>query len=153
MMERNKRRVAERPRGPCRDGIPWWDGLASACLRWHIASVKVAAALVVLVTAACSGDASNGSVEGPKIFATMCSTCHGPTGKPPEAMAVRGVRDLTSKELRARVTPALVEHQVRTGSENKLMPSFVGVLNDDQIKAIAAYVASPQFMTAAAAAQ
>lgn len=107
--------------------------------------MKSVGLLLLAVVAACNGDASGGSVEGPAIFQSMCSTCHGPTGKPPEAMAVRGIKDLTSPELRARVTPALVEHQVRNGSENKLMPAFEGVLKDEQIKAVAAYVASPTF--------
>lgn len=53
------------------------------------------------------------------------------------------VRDLTSAELRARITPALVEAQIRKGSQNKLMPAFEGVLDDAQIKALAAYVSAP----------
>lgn len=57
-----------------------------------------------------------------------------------------GIRDLTAAEFRARVTPGVVEQQVRTGSKNKLMPSFAGVLDDAQIKAVAAYIASPQFV-------
>jgi mono/diheme cytochrome c family protein len=57
-----------------------------------------------------------------------------------------GVRDLTAAEFRARVTPGLVAQQVRTGSKNKLMPSFEGVVDDAQITAVAAYVASPQFV-------
>ena len=72
--------------------------------------------------------------------------CHGPEGKPNEINATRlGVRDLTSPEFRARVNPALVEAQVRTGSKNKIMPSFEGALNDAQIKAVAAFVAAPKF--------
>jgi mono/diheme cytochrome c family protein len=55
------------------------------------------------------------------------------------------VRDLTSAEFRARVTPALVEQQVRTGSANKLMPAFDKGLTDVQIAAVAAYVAAPGF--------
>jgi len=93
------------------------------------------------------GNVTTTSTEGPKIFATYCATCHGPTGKPPSEMITRyHVRDLTSAELRARVSPALVEHQVRTGSENRLMPSFEGMLSDDQIRSVAAYVADPGFV-------
>jgi len=61
-------------------------------------------------------------------------------------VAQLNVRDLTSPELRARITPALVEAQVRTGSKNKLMPSFAGALTDEQIRAVAAHVASPGFL-------
>jgi len=78
----------------------------------------------------------------------MCTSCHGPTGKPSESMAAQlNVRDLTDPAWRAKATPTLVEHQVRTGSANKLMPSFTGALSDAQIKAVAAYVASPAFIT------
>lgn len=101
----------------------------------------------VIAAAACGGDATGGSVEGPELFAKLCSTCHGPTGKPPDSMALRlGVRDLTSAELRAKASPAFVEQQIRTGSANKLMPSFAGLMTDAQIKALAAWVASPAFL-------
>jgi mono/diheme cytochrome c family protein len=103
--------------------------------------------LLLALPSACTSDASGGSVDGPTIFTTMCATCHGPTGQPPASMVAQlRVKDLTSAELRARITPALVEHQIRTGSENKLMPSFQGVLKDEQIKAVSAYVASPGFI-------
>jgi mono/diheme cytochrome c family protein len=86
-------------------------------------------------------------MDGPAVFAAMCASCHGPDGRPPAAMVARlGIRDLTAAEFRARVTPGVVEQQVRTGSKNKLMPSFAGVLDDAQIKAVAAYIASPQFV-------
>ena len=108
-------------------------------------SVKTAFLLFALV--ACKADATDGSIEGPKIFETMCSSCHGPKGKPTEAMVARlAVRDLTSAELRARVSPALVEEQVRKGSANKLMPALEGALTDAQIKAVSAWVASPDFV-------
>ena len=106
--------------------------------------------MVLLVALAACGnhDAAGGGAEsGSQVFASMCATCHGPTGKPPEAMVARmNVRDLTSAELRARITPSLVENQVRTGSKNKLMPAFAGALSDAQITAVAAYVASPGFL-------
>ena len=57
-----------------------------------------------------------------------------------------GVRDLTERELRVRITPELVEHQVRVGSRTKLMPAFKDSLSDAQIKAVSAFVASPQFL-------
>jgi mono/diheme cytochrome c family protein len=103
-------------------------------------------ALVLAGLAACgnpAGDAKDGAV----VFAKLCVSCHGETGKPTESMVARlGVRDLTEPEFRARVTPAIVEKQVRGGSKSKLMPSFVGVISDDQIAAVSAWVASPQFV-------
>lgn len=101
---------------------------------------------VVLALAACKADASGGSTEGPKIFETMCATCHGPGGKPDAAMIARlNVRDLTAPEFRARVTVELVETQVRNGSTNKLMPALETALKPEQIKAVSEWVASDDF--------
>jgi mono/diheme cytochrome c family protein len=110
-------------------------------------------ALIAATLFACGQDARGGAPgapgasDGAVLFQSLCISCHGPDGKPPAAMVARlGVRDLTAPEFRARVTPALVEQQVRTGSKNKLMPSFAGVIDDAKITAVAAYVASPQFL-------
>jgi mono/diheme cytochrome c family protein len=110
--------------------------------------VKAVLFSVASMVVACNNTkVAGGATAGPEVFASVCATCHGPGGKPTEAMVQRlNVRDLTSPEFRARVTPALVEHQVRTGSKNKLMPSFEGALSDAQIAAVAAYVASPAFL-------
>lgn len=105
-------------------------------------------ALCLILVAACSANETAGSsVDGADLYGKFCATCHGATGKPDPTMALRlGVRDLTSADLRARITPALVELQVRKGSANKLMPAFEGAFSDAQIKAIAEYVASPKFL-------
>lgn len=113
----------------------------------HRIALALLAACAACAWAACSADATGGAVEGPALFAKLCSACHGPNGKPPAAMELRlGVRDLTAPELRARITPELVERQVRRGSENKLMPAFQDLASDAQIKALAAYVASSAFL-------
>jgi mono/diheme cytochrome c family protein len=102
---------------------------------------------LAVACAACGGDVTGGSVEGAELFGRLCAACHGPDGKPPEAMALRlGVRDLTAPELRARITPALVEQQIWRGSENKLMPSFQYMLSPAQVRALAEHVASPEFL-------
>jgi mono/diheme cytochrome c family protein len=112
--------------------------------------VKAVALSLLAAIAACnSSPVAGGDTDGPKVFASVCSTCHGPTGKPTEAMVQRlSVRDLTAPEFRARVTAALVEAQVRNGSKNKLMPAFAGALSEPQIKSVAAYVASKSFPAA-----
>jgi mono/diheme cytochrome c family protein len=110
-------------------------------------------AVVVAVAAsgsgACNSDPAGGAKDGATVYGTLCATCHGPDGRPPAAMIARlGVRDLTAPEFRARVAasgPGLVEQQVRHGSQNKLMPAFEGAISDAQIRAVAAYVASPAF--------
>jgi mono/diheme cytochrome c family protein len=112
-----------------------------------MAAVTLRIALLLAACAACGGNGIGTSVEGPELFAKLCAGCHGPTGKPPASLAVQlGVRDLTSPELRARITPVLVERQMRRGSDNKLMPSFELLMNDAQMKALASYVASPAFL-------
>lgn len=99
------------------------------------------------------GKAAGAGRDGRAVFELLCAACHGADGRPPAAMVARlGVRDLTSPEFRARITqlgqlgPTLVERQVREGSKNKLMPSFVGAIDDAQIKAVSEFVASPQFV-------
>lgn len=105
------------------------------------------ALLLLVALAGCNSSVAGGTTDGPKVFASVCATCHGPSGKPTGEMVARlNVRDLTAPEFRARVTQALVENQIRTGSKNKIMPSFAGALDDAQIKAVAAYVASPEFL-------
>jgi mono/diheme cytochrome c family protein len=104
--------------------------------------------LLLLALSACKADASGGSTEGPKIFATMCATCHGPGGKPDAAMIARlNVRDLTAPEFRARMSVELVENQVRKGSANKLMPALETSLTAEQIRAVAGWVTSDDFVT------
>jgi mono/diheme cytochrome c family protein len=105
-----------------------------------------AIAALLAGTTACSNP-TGASSDGASVYESVCSSCHGLTGKPPEQMVAQlNVRDLSSPEMRAKITPELVEHQVRTGSQNKLMPSFQGAISDAQIKAVSAYVASPEFL-------
>ncbi len=118
---------------------------------WHVTAVKVASLLAITLVAAMgcdkgAGGAAGASTDGAQIYQSICAACHGANGTPDAAMQARlNVRDLSAGEFRARVTPALVEGQVRSGSKNKLMPSFAGALTDEQIKAVAAYVASAEF--------
>ena len=103
--------------------------------------------ILLAFLAACERGATSAGTNAAELYQSLCSTCHGPKGKPTEAMIARlNVKDLTSQELRSRITPALVEEQLRKGSPNKLMPSFAGAMTDEQIKAVAAYVASPGFL-------
>jgi mono/diheme cytochrome c family protein len=96
---------------------------------------------LLIVLGACSNEVAGGKADGAAVFAEACARCHGGGGKPSESMAAQlGVRDLTSAEFAARASHELVEHQVRHGSDNKVMPSFAGALNDAQIAAVADYV-------------
>ena len=103
--------------------------------------------IVTAVAAGCSGAGAGTTLDGAEIYGKVCATCHGASGKPePARVAQIGVRDLKSPDLRVRITPELVERQVRHGSDNKFMPAFEGALSDAQIKAVAAYVASAEFL-------
>lgn len=101
---------------------------------------------ILLVLLGCKREPAGGAADGPAIYQTYCASCHGSEGKPSATMVAQlAVRDLTSPELRARISPALVEKQVRGGSPNRLMPAFEGGLSPEQIRAVAAFVASPEF--------
>ena len=118
--------------------------LCSRRARLPLASSIAALGLVLaLAGTGCNRPVASGSVDGKEVFAAACVTCHGADGTPPASMAAQlGVRDLRSAEFRARVTTELVEHQVRVGSPNKLMPAFAGALTEPQISAVAAFVTS-----------
>lgn len=104
---------------------------------------------IACLLVACDPAPELGASDGKGVYAAYCARCHGEYGKPPAAMVAKfAVRDLTSGELRARVTQAVVEQQVRKGSDNKLMPTFQGVIGEAQIKAVANWVASPEFLLA-----
>jgi len=107
----------------------------------------VKSAVLLVFTAACGADPTGGSVDGETVYQSMCSSCHGPTGKPTAAMAARlSVRDLTDPAVRTKLTPQVIEAQIRNGSTNKLMPSFSGAMSEEQIKSVAAHIASPAFL-------
>ena len=111
------------------------------------AVLGLAAIAAVGAMSGCEQQVAGGSTNGSKVFQSICAACHGVAGKPSEANIARlGVKDLTAPELRERITPQLVEDQVRHGSKNKLMPAFEGALTEEQIKSVAAYVSSPQFL-------
>ncbi len=89
----------------------------------------------------CDRQVAGGKADGAAVFAEVCARCHGGGGQPsPSMKAQLGVRDLTAREFKARVSDELVARQVERGSDNKLMPAFAGELTVEQIAAVAAYV-------------
>jgi mono/diheme cytochrome c family protein len=115
----------------------------------NLTGVKLAiCATLAVLGPACDRGPDTTTADGAAIYAKYCMTCHGSTGKPSEVMVAQlKVRDLTAPDVRATLTPERVRRQVRDGSQNKLMPAFGGVLDDAQITAVAAYVASPGFLS------
>jgi mono/diheme cytochrome c family protein len=104
----------------------------------------VAAAAAMLF--ACNRQVAGGSTDGAKVYEGACASCHGAAGIPSASMAASlNVRNLTDAAFRARVTPALVETQVRKGSSNKIMPGFEGTLSNEQITAVVAFVVAGKF--------
>lgn len=99
--------------------------------------------VLLLALVACDTRVAGGKADGPAVFAEACARCHGEKGTPSESMKAQlGVRDLRSAEFRGRATLELVEHQVRTGSPNKIMPSFAETLSAEQIRAVSEFVLS-----------
>ena len=121
--------------------------------RWHTPGVTQRLLAVVagmaLGSTACNLGPDTSARDGRALDRSLCVACHGTDGRPPQAIASRlGARDLSAAEFRARVAklgPGFVAQQVREGSKSKLMPSFAGVLDEAQINAVAAFVASPEF--------
>ena len=108
----------------------------------------VTCAILTVLGMACSRGPDPTTSDGSALFDKYCVTCHGSTGKPSAVMVAQlKVRDLTAPEVRATLTPERIAQQVRAGSQNKLMPAFGAVLEEAQIAAVAAYVASPGFLS------
>jgi mono/diheme cytochrome c family protein len=102
---------------------------------------RVFVVLMWLLTAGCDRTVAGGSTDGAAVYRAACASCHGETGKPPQAMKDQlGVRDLTGAEFRGKRTRELIVQQVTKGSANGRMPSFRGALTDAQIEAVTAFV-------------
>jgi mono/diheme cytochrome c family protein len=82
--------------------------------------------------------ASDGGVDGARLFAATCAKCHGEDGRgaTPEGRLI-GARDLTRAEVR-RMGVAEVAHQVRVGSGK--MPAFGDLYSDEELEALAAHI-------------
>lgn len=103
--------------------------------------MAVRTCLFAVVLAGCREQAVEAGATGATIFAKACATCHGPAGKPTEAMATTlGVRDLSHPDFLARASIESVAQQVRAGSANLRMPAFAGALSEAQIAAVARFV-------------
>ena len=89
------------------------------------------AALII----ACAGKekttapATGNVVEGEAIFKKYCIICHGIDGK----LGVNGAKDLSLSKL------TLEEREVQVKKGKNVMTPFEGILNDEQIKAVATY--------------
>jgi len=71
-----------------------------------------------------------GDVDAAQVFAQNCATCHGGNG---EGLSGPDLRPLTDNNIDD------IEQQIRNGGGG--MPAFGGTLTDEQIQALAEYVA------------
>lgn len=99
--------------------------------------------LALLAAGACDRKVAGGEVDGAKIFAEVCSRCHGPEGEPDASMVARyGVKNLRSAHVQRELSDADIRRQILEGSKNKQMPSFQGAITEEQIAAVIAHVRS-----------
>jgi mono/diheme cytochrome c family protein len=113
---------------------------------WILAVVLVA--IFMVAVAACGGDdddsesasptttaattTTEGGADGAAVFANSCGSCH--------TLEAAGTSGTTGPNLDdVQPDAETVEEQVRNGGGG--MPAFEGQLSDDEIEAVAAYVA------------
>ena len=115
--------------------------------------MKAAAAVaVVLAAVSVAGAEQTGRPSGERVYLERCSACHGEhgDGNGPAAAALdprpQNFRDAAFWKNR---TTAQLKQVVRQGKPGTLMAPFEGVLSDEEIDAVVAYLA--QFRPAAGA--
>jgi mono/diheme cytochrome c family protein len=76
----------------------------------------------------------------------QCAKCHGPDGKADTKMGKKlEVRDLTDPKIQAAFTDAQATTAIKDGvkvEDKSKMPGYADKLNDEEIKALVAYVRS-----------
>lgn len=98
---------------------------------------------IALLGAGCERKIAGGEADGAKIFAEVCSRCHGPKGEPNASMVARyGVKNLRSEHVQAEMSDGDIRRQILQGSKNKQMPSFEGAITEEQIAAVIGHVRS-----------
>ena len=83
-------------------------------------------------TAATTAETTEGGADGAAVFASSCGTCHTLAAAGSDGTTGPNLDDLKPDE-------ETVEEQVRSGGGG--MPAFEGQLSDDEIEAVATYVA------------
>jgi cytochrome c oxidase cbb3-type subunit 3 len=103
--------------------------------------LSLATILIISVLSAATKSTAATSSEGKKIYATTCSTCHGPDGKGNSTGRALGVKDLHSPEA-LKMTNAQMKQLIANGRNN--MPPWKGQLTEAQISEVAAFVRTLQ---------
>lgn len=96
---------------------------------------------IAMALGGCERKIAGGEADGAKIFAEVCSRCHGPNGEPNASMVARyGVKNLRSTHVQGEMSDSDIRNQILKGSKNKQMPSFEGAISEEQIAAVIAHV-------------
>ncbi len=132
-------------------------GMHSLATRHSSLATLIALALIAIFISLRAGEAVSASpllqddvAAGKKIYETRCQYCHGEKGKgdgPGAAMMVPRPRDFTSGAFKIRTTEsgeaptdADLVKLVNDGMPGTTMPSWRGVLKDNEIRQVVAYV-------------
>jgi high-affinity iron transporter len=94
-----------------------------------------------------SGQAEETPLPGKSLFATHCQTCHGVEGRgdgPAGKVLDPPPRDLTMRPYKQGCGPGAIVQTLRSGVSGSAMPSFQGVLNEQEMQELAKYVRSIQ---------
>lgn len=100
----------------------------------------VSLVIILLMASAFSGRAADAKA----LWAANCTPCHSATGKGDTKMGqTLGAMDLTDAKKQASFTDAQATTAIKDGVKQNgktTMKAFAGKLNDDDIKALVAYV-------------
>jgi high-affinity iron transporter len=101
--------------------------------------------MVLLLTVGVLADPATKSAT--ELFTVHCQTCHGPEGRGdgPAGQALEPrPRDLTVRPYKQGCCPKAIVGTLQTGVEGSAMPSFEGVLSEDEMWMLGRYVRSLQ---------
>jgi mono/diheme cytochrome c family protein len=77
--------------------------------------------------------------RGGRVFQRTCSGCHGPDGRGVMRLGLaKPPRDLTNADFHAHVTDDQLRSVIRTGKGQ--MPAFGGLMGDDDLNDVIAYI-------------
>ena len=100
--------------------------------------------ILLILGILCATAVSAFAVDVKENWEKQCAKCHGPDGKGDTKMGKKaGVKDYTDAKVLAELKDDLAFKRIKEGLKegNKTkMKSYADVLNDDEIKALVAYV-------------
>ena len=107
-------------------GVFWKQN--STYMKMHLKWAMAALFILGIYLAAC-GSKDKDLETGEQVYTQYCALCHGPDGK----LEMNGAKDITISELTLEDRMTLIKEG------RNLMTPFNGILNDDEIRAVAKY--------------